>query len=495
MDPGKFTAVLFLLLGCVLASTDLDSQGLIDCGVLRFQSLETGYLEVHIDFESRIFQASQNEDGWRTRVQIEAVVESPQGIVNYGKSNIEGPLAADSLTALESRQFHLERIAVPPGTYNVAVTLRDRSSRGTFEETKIIPVEHFAIDAPRFSDPFIVEAFAPATVGERTNLTRSGFEMLPIVQAELSVEADKIQFYTELYRVDEVVDSTFLVQCWLESESGTVLPSSRRFFRKEATPILPIFTSIPLVGLEKTQRVNLIVQALTRKNELIAENVLPLQFKAPNSYLDLAEFDRGLPAYVSEFTDSLTLHQHLRDHHPKADASERKTIDGFLDEATVPQMQAFLAYFWDQNAPVNPELGWQAYTTAIAYADSAYGACRNGHGAETDMGYVYLRYGPPNTIVKRHNETDYYPYEIWHYHRAGPFTNKRFLFFSPHMVAECFTLLHSDMLGEVSNTDWLQILRSRENLLQVTTSQLNRLNPRRDTFSGEEPEDLFFNPR
>jgi hypothetical protein len=63
------------------------------------------------------------------------------------------------------------------------------------------------------------------------------------------------------------------------------------------------------------------------------------------------------------------------------------------------------------------------------------------------------------------------------------------------MVAECFTLLHSDMLGEVSNNDWLQILRSRENTLRVTSSQLNRLNPRRDTFSGEEPEDLFFNPR
>jgi hypothetical protein len=51
------------------------------------------------------------------------------------------------------------------------------------------------------------------------------------------------------------------------------------------------------------------------------------------------------------------------------------------------------------------------------------------------------------------------------------------------------------MLGEVSNNDWLQILRSRENPLRVTSSQLNRLNPRRDTFSGEEPEDLFFNPR
>jgi GWxTD domain-containing protein len=158
-------------------------------------------------------------------------------------------------------------------------------------------------------------------------------------------------------------------------------------------------------------------------------------------------------------------------------------------------MQAFLTHFWEENAPENPEVGWRSYATAIAYADSAYGACRQGHGAETDMGYIYLRYGPPNTIVKRHNETDYYPYEIWHYHRAGPFTNKRFLFFSPHMVAECFTLLHSDMLGEVQNSDWLHQLRNRENRLRVTDSQLNRLNPRRDTFSGEEPEDLFFNPR
>ncbi|HAW72491.1 MAG TPA: hypothetical protein DCX00_01570 [Flavobacteriales bacterium] len=124
-----------------------------------------------------------------------------------------------------------------------------------------------------------------------------------------------------------------------------------------------------------------------------------------------------------------------------------------------------------------------------------YGACRNGHGAMTDMGYVYLRYGPPNTVVKRHNGTDYYPYEIWHYHRAASFTNKRFLFFSPHMVAECFVLLHSDMLGEVQNNDWLHVLRNRENSLRVTESQVNRLNPRRDTFSGEEPEDLFFNPR
>lgn len=495
MDFGKRTIAALLALACGFAYSHLLAQGSIACDVLRFQSQETGFLEVHVDFESRSFHALQTDEGWRTRVQIEAVVESSEGIVNYGKTNIEGPLGTDSLAALDGRQFHLERIAVPTGIFNVAVTLRDASGVGTFEETTTIPIEFLETDAPRFSDPFIVEAFAPSADGEPTNLTRSGYEMLPLVQAALSTEASKLQFYTELYRVNEVVDSLFLVQCWLETDEGTIIPSTRRFFRKEAAPVLPVFTSIPLVDVQETQRARLVVQALTRNNELITENSLPLQFIAPSSNMGLAEFGSVLPAYIEGFTDSLTLVQHIRDHHPKADASQRKTIDGFITEASVSQMQAFLAYFWEQQSPDDPEAGWRAYTTAIAYADSAYGACRQGHGAETDMGYIYLRYGPPNTIVKRHNETDYYPYEIWHYHRAGPFTNKRFLFFSPHMVNECFTLLHSDMLGEVSNTDWLQILRSRENRLRVTSSQLNRLNPRRDTFSGEEPEDLFFNPR
>ena len=495
MNATKLGTAASWLLACWLGLASVHAQAPIACDVLRFQSLETAFLEVHVDFESRLFHAVHSEGGWHTRVQVEAVVESSKGIVNYGKTNIDGPFGMDSLAALDSRQFHLERITVPPGAYNVTITLRDQSGKGVFEETTSIPVEFMATDAPAFSDPFIVEAFAPSANGEPTNLTRSGYEMLPLVQAELSTEATKLQFYTELYRADEVVDSLFLVQCWLESENGSVLPSTRRFFRKEAAAILPVFTSIPLTDVQETQRATLVVQALTRNNELIAENFLPLQFVAPNSSIALAEFGGTLPAYLAAFTDSTTLQQHIRDHHPKADASQRKTIDGFLGEATVPQMQAFLAYFWEQQAPANPELGWRTYTTAIAYADSAYGACRQGHGAETDMGYIYLRYGPPNTIVKRHNETDYYPYEIWHYHRAGPFTNKRFLFFSPHMVAECFTLLHSDMLGEVSNNDWLQILRSRENPLRVTSSQLNRLNPRRDTFSGEEPEDLFFNPR
>jgi hypothetical protein len=56
-------------------------------------------------------------------------------------------------------------------------------------------------------------------------------------------------------------------------------------------------------------------------------------------------------------------------------------------------------------------------------------------------------------------------------------------------------VLHSDLLGEISNPDWLGQLRNRENTSRVTDTQMNRLNLRKDTYSRSEPEDLFFNPR
>ena len=49
------------------------------------------------------------------------------------------------------------------------------------------------------------------------------------------------------------------------------------------------------------------------------------------------------------------------------------------------------------------------------------------------------------------------------------------------------------MPGEIRNNDWIELLKSRENRIRVTDTQLNRLNPQ-NTFSREEPEDLFYNP-
>ena len=487
----SFAAIVILF---IIPDASLHAQNdAVWIDLLRFQGADDPYFEIQLEFESNAFAAIETENGWQTLARLEATLENADGIINYVKTTIAGPIESDSLRTLKGTQLHIERMEAPAGDYRLNIVLADATDKGTFTTTSALGFALPRTGAPRWSDSFIVEAYAPSDTSRPSQLTRSGFDMLPVVGGRVGTQADRIQFYAELYDVHDVVDSLFLISCWIQNEKGQVEPGTQRFFRKLARKVVPLFTSIPTADITLDPNSKLVIQAATKTNEIIAQTQLPLDVQQPlsNNYL----WDDADGNFLSGFTDSLALIQHVRDHRPRADASQRHIIEGFLNVATVGQMQAFLLSFWEEQASSNPELGWREYTTAIAYADSSYGACRKGHGAETDMGSIYLQYGPPNTIVKRHNETDYYPYEIWHYHRAGAFTNKRFLFFSPHMVAECFVLLHSDMLGAVQNSDWLHQLRNRENRLRVTDSQLNRLNPRRDTFSGEEPEDLFFNPR
>jgi hypothetical protein len=82
-------------------------------------------------------------------------------------------------------------------------------------------------------------------------------------------------------------------------------------------------------------------------------------------------------------------------------------------------------------------------------------------GFETDRGRVYLQYGSPTNIIQREVSSTEYPYEIWQYNKIGQFSNRRFIFYNPDLVNNAYRLLHSDMLGELKNPAWPQMLNSR----------------------------------
>jgi hypothetical protein len=58
-----------------------------------------------------------------------------------------------------------------------------------------------------------------------------------------------------------------------------------------------------------------------------------------------------------------------------------------------------------------------------------------------------------------------YPYEIWIYDKIGRFSNRRFIFYNPNLVNNAYTLLHSDMIGELKNDAWPQELSKRNTRL------------------------------
>ena len=79
----------------------------------------------------------------------------------------------------------------------------------------------------------------------------------------------------------------------------------------------------------------------------------------------------------------------------------------------------------------------------------------------SDRGYVYLKYGTPDKICEEPYEPGAFPYEIWHYYQVANQRNKHFVFMSHDMVTNDYALIHSDVIGEVSNNRWQLMIYSR----------------------------------
>lgn len=455
----------------------------------QFTSPSSGpYLEVQVEFIASGLEWLMSSDSLFRAAAAWTVVayDSTGNVAGFSKAtartaNLPGP--ADFVD--------LARISLAPGPHVLELEVRDVAGPegAVLTHEMVVDVEeNRAFDV---SDLFLVQAVAPAQ-DPPSALTRSGREVLPLVDQRISASADFIPFYGEVYGTDLMFgqDSAFLVVAGFREPGGAWLDETVRYLRKKGTAVLPLLESLPVPspGLYE-----LVLEVQTPRQEMLLARSLFVEVMAEATQ-DAAEAASVLPPFALAWNNRDSLLAALETLLPIADAGERRTIGYTLQESGLVPMQSFLAHFWMVRQPEDPEGAWIEYRREVAVADAEYGACPNREGHETDMGWILLRYGRPNTIVQRHNGTQYFPYEIWHYHKAGQFNNRRFLFYTPQVVGECFELLHSDHPQELRNADWLDILKTREvghSVAQTGQHQLGR----RDTYSREEPEDLFFNPR
>jgi GWxTD domain-containing protein len=486
-------ARVLLLVGILLTGGWLDAFGQGTAPGVRLstrQFLNEGepYLEVQVEFMAEGLQWLMSRDSLvRAAAQWTVVAyDSTGAVAGFSKAT-----ARTGALPGPGDFVDVARIPLKPGPHVLELEVSDVA----LPEAPALKHEAVVnIDVPNVldvSDLFLVQGVAPAQ-DPPTSLTRSGKEVLPLVDQRISADAEYIPFYGELYgtHLEFGEGGAFLVVAGFREPGGEWVESTRRFIRKKGAPVLPLLETVPVPdpGLYE-----LVVEVQTPDQSLLMARSLFVEVVG-SAEQDAAEAAGALSPFVMAFNDRDTLYAALETLLPIADAGERRTIEYTLRGADLRPMQAFLDQFWTVRHPDDPESGWLTYRREVGIADYEYGSCPNRQGHETDMGWILLRYGRPNTVVQRHNGTQYYPYEIWHYHKAGQFNNRRFLFYTPQVVGECFELLHSDHPQELRNADWLDILKTRELGHSVSETAVNQLG-RRDTYSREEPEDLFFNPR
>ena len=421
----------------------------------QFYNAEIGnYTELYFQFVGHTVKYQATENGLQGTLGVNISIFSKDSLMIKDGYRLDTPIFKDSII---EDFYDLRRYALQPGKYDLKLTLFDAHSDAddvSFETALYIDEYDQTIS---ISDIEIAEFAKKSNVESPFN--KSGYEIIPRLSNYYPQELSIIPIYFEVYNTHLMDDSIFgLKQTLIDSESKSEVTGFTYLVKYAKTEVIPVFNTLDISNLPSG--------SYELKYTILTTGLKELSV---NSY----QFDRS-----NNIEREVDPSQIILD--PNFQASLSKDSVGFYLESLIPiskpaevrnilkvsktkdeeNMRKLIQAFWTKTTPNNPYEGWMKYKEQVQLVERIY---RNNfqEGFETDRGRVYLQYGAPTNIITKEVSSTEYPYEIWQYNKIEKFSNKRFVFYNPDLTNNAYRLLHSDMIGELKNPSWPQMLSKR----------------------------------
>ena len=423
----------------------------------------TPFIENAIAFDCSSVVYNQFEPGkYKATVEIQTIFKQDDKVCNFSKVALDSPVTADTASIIGAF-VDQQRFSLPNGEYAMEITVKDLNNpkQIPYTSTQTVVIDYPA-DAPAVSDILLVESYSKAV--KNTEFTKSGYDLIPRIYSFYLANAKSLTFYAELYNSDKYYPEggQYLVNYFIQSyESSIKMKDYNYVKRMDVGNANILLNTVNIEGLP-TGNYYLVVEMRDRNNELLANNSVFFQRYNPGCETNLEDLAATsiYNTFASEITNLDTLREYLRCLNPRCSESERDYVNNLVLTDDKKTMQQFLYNFWNTRAPLNPKEAWEEYLVQVDRVNASY-STRTKKGYMTDRGYVYLRYGTPDRICEEPFEPGAYPYEIWHYYAVAGQRNKHCVFMSQDMVTNDYTLIHSDIVGEVNNPRWQIMIYSR----------------------------------
>ena len=312
----------------------------------------------------------------------------------------------------------------------------------------------------KFSDVQFIQSAAKSE--EKNNFVKNGYFLLPYMTNYFPPEMTKIAFYLELYNSVDIIGEgeKFLLTYSVEDyKTGRDIEGVFQFQRLTSAPIVPVIGYLPMEQVPSGD-FNLTLNIVDKKNDTLTSKEMFFQRRSDmgNQVVSLQDVEIDGTWIKDIRRDSIPYY--LGSIMPISERFEYEHIRQLLKGTDTTNMEKYLFAFWKQTAPTDTDIEWYKYKKQVAKAEQLFGT-QIKYAFETDRGRTWLKYGAPDQFIDRPNEPSAYPYQIWHYYRIGKFNNKRFIFYQPDLVTNDYSLLHSDLQGEIQNYKWQVELNSR----------------------------------
>jgi GWxTD domain-containing protein len=311
------------------------------------------------------------------------------------KSWVESVEARDYDESVSPRESNIAQrsFALQPGNYTLDVQVRDEETKKSYRQKRRLWVRDFSTSPFAMSDLMLVNRLAYE--GEKRILS-------PNISGNIAEANDSFHIFFEVY--DRLKSDSVHVKLRILDERD--IPAARDSFAEK------------MVGerLSVTRRVNV--------NRMIAgEYRMEIDVSPSAGFGEVAAHAsrpvriewRGIPVAEADLDKAIDQLQYIVD---------REKLDSMKKAPAEKKREMFKA-FWKQRDPTpNTERNelMEEYYGRVAYANKHF--THYMEGWRSDMGMVYIIFGPPNNIERHPFDIDAKPYEVWTYYDI----NREFVF-------------------------------------------------------------------
>jgi len=349
-------------------------------------------LNLFIKIANDELQFIREGDHYKASYEVSVVLFDQQGDQVDGKIWREEVQAKKFEDTNSRRLFSLTSASFDllPATYKISVGLMDLDTKATANRKSSITLREFGAQKLAISDITYVNRIEKDSLG--------GEKIFPDVSGNTRDPQADLFAYFEIYsRIPS--DSVRLFHEIRNSKNEIVSQGS---------------SSVRLSGFRTPGVIPITTQSLSHDKYLLK---MWVQQGGYESYTEKIFTVRwvGMPATISDLELAIEQLKYIAD---------RKEMQALKKSSQQDRWKAF-EEFWKKKDPTpgtDANELMDEYYRRVEFANENFSTFREGW--KTDMGMIYIIFGPPNDIERHPFDSGYKPYEIWYYYEL----NRQFVF-------------------------------------------------------------------
>lgn len=469
----KIIVFLLLTLPYILSAQGLNAI----YSFYTFSSQNGSYVELctSIDLNSVVYNQDNAEVELTTLI---CKAENTEEILYVDKRIIKSGAKDSNKQAM----LDIQRAKLSNGDYVLYLSFKDKNSTQPALEVKDVIRMNYPDNELMLSDIQIINT--PKKSSTQAPNVKNGYTIEPYMFDVIAKDNNTLNYYVEIYNADKYfgADSLYALTAVIENfTTNKKVEGVMRAERMKGKPTSVIIGNIDLSELEEGSYY-LTIEVRDANNILHAYKKEAF-FKESDKKPSFEQIGIPQDAFVFQLTDE-ELDENIEVLFPIASDYVKEFIEKDLKNSTKEVKLYFLYSFWQAKNANNPQKEWQEYRNRLDFVNKKF-TTNIKKGYETDMGRIYLVYGPPSSIIdekfkgssgfKKRTRADYeatpelerddadavvyLPYQMWRYDHT-PFgeSNRTFVFYAPQNDMAEYFLLHSNVRGEKQDMYWESVL-------------------------------------